>query len=65
VSRVKQLVQSYGSHIAVPWRNDAAAAQRVIFCVYNENEELAYVQRWMSLNLSPAKLGTLGTLRSN
>ncbi|MDD4077428.1 MAG: ABC transporter ATP-binding protein [Bacilli bacterium] len=40
MSRVKQLVQSYGSHIAVPWRNDAAAAQRVIFCVYNENEEL-------------------------
>lgn len=40
MSRVKQLVQSYGSHIAVPWRSDAAAAQRVIFCVYNENEEL-------------------------
>ena len=40
MSRVKQLVQSYASHIAVPWRSDAAAAQRVIFCVYNENEEL-------------------------
>jgi hypothetical protein len=40
VSRVKQLIQSYGSHIAIPWRSDAAAAQRVIFCVYNENEEL-------------------------
>lgn len=40
MSKVKQLVQSYGSHIAVPWRSDAAAAQRVIFCVYNENEEL-------------------------
>lgn len=40
MSRVKHLVQSYGSHIAVPWRSDAAAAQRVIFCVYNENEEL-------------------------
>jgi hypothetical protein len=24
----------------VPWRDDAAAAQRVIFCVYNETEEL-------------------------
>lgn len=40
MSRVKQLVQSYSTHIAVPWRSDAAAAQRVIFCVYNENEEL-------------------------
>jgi hypothetical protein len=40
VSRVKRLIQSYSTYIAVPWRSDAAAAQRVIFCVYNENEEL-------------------------
>jgi hypothetical protein len=40
VSRVKRLIQSYGRHIAVPWRDDAAAAQRVIFCVYHESEEL-------------------------
>lgn len=40
MSRVKRLVQSYGKFIEVPWRSDAAAAQRVIFCVYNENEEL-------------------------
>ena len=40
MSRVKRLIQSYRRYIEVPWRNDAAAAQRVIFCVYNENEEL-------------------------
>ena len=40
MSRVKRLVQSYSKFIEVPWRSDAAAAQRVIFCVYNENEEL-------------------------
>ena len=40
MSRVKRLIQSYGKFIEVPWRSDAAAAQRVIFCVYNENEEL-------------------------
>jgi len=40
VSRVKRLIQSYSRYIAVPWRSDAAAAQRVIFCVYNEDEEL-------------------------
>lgn len=39
MSRIKRLVQSYSKHIAVPWRDDAAAAQRVIFCVYNENDE--------------------------
>ena len=40
MSRVKRLVQSYGKHIAIPWRGDAAAPQRVIFCVYHEAEEL-------------------------
>lgn len=40
MSKVKRLIQSYSQHIAVPWRGDAAAAQRVIFCVYGESEEL-------------------------
>jgi hypothetical protein len=40
VSRIKRLIQSYSRYVAVPWRDDAAAAQRVIFCVYHETEEL-------------------------
>jgi len=40
VSKIKRLISSYKDFISVPWRNDAAPAQRVIFCVYNENEEL-------------------------
>jgi len=40
MSKIDRLVQSYGSYIAVPWRGDAAPDQRVIFCVYSENEEL-------------------------
>ena len=39
MSRIKRLIQSYGNYISVPWRDDAAAAQRVIFCIYNENDE--------------------------
>lgn len=39
MSRIRRLIQSYGKYVAVPWRMDAAAPQRVIFCVYNENEE--------------------------
>lgn len=39
MSKIKRLIQSYWKYIAVPWRDDAASAQRVIFCVYNENEE--------------------------
>lgn len=40
MSRIKRLIHAYTKYISVPWRDDAAAAQRVIFCVYNENEEL-------------------------
>jgi hypothetical protein len=39
VSKVKQLTKSYGTHISIPWRSEAAAPQRVIFCVYHEREE--------------------------
>ena len=40
MSKIKQLIQSYSNFIAIPWRSDSAAAQRVIFCVYNEADEL-------------------------
>lgn len=40
MSKIKRLIQSYSKYVAIPWRSDAAAAQRVIFCVYNETEEL-------------------------
>lgn len=40
MSKVKRLLMNYSSFISIPWRGDAAAAQRVIFCVYNENDEL-------------------------
>lgn len=39
MSKIRQLLQNYGDHIAVPWREDAAPAQRVIFCVYRETDE--------------------------
>jgi hypothetical protein len=40
MSRIKQLIKSYKNFISIPWKEDAAAAQRVIFCVYGETEEL-------------------------
>ena len=40
MSRIKRLTQSYSKYVAVPWRDDVAASQRVIFCVYDETEEL-------------------------
>ena len=53
MSRVKQLIQSYSKYIAVPWRDDAAAPQRVIFCVYNENEE-----RWLRAKVDEFEIVT-------
>ncbi len=41
MSKIKRLLRSYGQLIAVPWRDDIASAQRVIFCIYNENDERA------------------------
>ena len=40
MSKIKRLIKSYSNFIAIPWRDDVAAAQRVIFCVYNEADEL-------------------------
>lgn len=40
MNKIKRLVESYGKYVAIPWRDDAAAAQRVIFCVYDEADEL-------------------------
>lgn len=40
MSKIRRLVRSYSKYISVPWRDDAAPPQRIIFCVYNENEEL-------------------------
>jgi hypothetical protein len=39
MSKIKRLSHSYSNYISVPWR-DAAAAQRVVFCIYHESEEL-------------------------
>ncbi|MCK8514978.1 DUF1788 domain-containing protein [Methylonatrum kenyense] len=53
MSRVRRLVQSYGRYISIPWRDDAAAAQRVIFCVYHENEE-----RWLRARVDEFEIVT-------
>lgn len=40
MSKVKRLLNSWARFIEVPWRDDAAAPQRVVFCVYQETDEL-------------------------
>ncbi|GAA3893160.1 DUF1788 domain-containing protein [Halomonas cibimaris] len=40
MSKINRLVGSYSRFVGLPWRDDAAAAQRVVFCIYPETEEL-------------------------
>lgn len=39
-SRIARLVDTYREHISVPWAAGLAAIQRVIFAVYDKNDEL-------------------------
>lgn len=57
MNRIRRLLDSYAKFIAVPWRDDAAAAQRVIFCVYNENDELRLRARVEEFGLSTRQAG--------
>lgn len=40
MSRIDNLLVSYKRYIETPWKEDAAPAQRVLFCVYLPQEEL-------------------------
>lgn len=57
MSKVKRLLNSYARFIEVPWRDDAAAAQRVIFCVYPEGDELRLRARIDEFELATTTAG--------
>jgi hypothetical protein len=40
MSRIERLLKNYARFISAPWRSDTAAAQRVVFCIYSQAEEL-------------------------
>jgi hypothetical protein len=56
VNKVKRLLNSYAQFIKIPWR-DAAAAQRVIFCVYTETDELRLRARVEEFELATTTAG--------
>lgn len=57
MSRIKRLIKTYGDFISVPWRDDVAAAQRVIFCVYHETEERGFRSRIDEFELTSRQAG--------
>lgn len=40
MSRIRDLVKAYDHFISLPWQEEIAASQRVIICVYDEQDEL-------------------------
>ena len=40
MSRIDLLLQNYSKHVRTPWQTDAAAMQRVWFCIYDPHDEL-------------------------
>ena len=57
MSRIKRLLNSYAKFISIPWRDDVAAAQRVIFCVYHESEERSLRTKLDEFELSTRQAG--------
>lgn len=39
MNKLERVLRAYRRHISVPWRHDIAPPQRVIFCVYHEQDE--------------------------
>ncbi|MCH8474944.1 MAG: DUF1788 domain-containing protein [Opitutales bacterium] len=56
-NKVKRLADNFSNYVRVPWRDDAAALQRVIFCVYDENEELRLRARIDEFELATRETG--------
>jgi hypothetical protein len=57
VGKLRRLLQSWERFIRTPWRDDVAAAQRVVFCVYDPIEERALRARIGEFELATIAAG--------
>lgn len=57
MSRIERLKNNYENYIAIPWRDDVAPAQRVIFCIYRETEELRFRAKIDEFELATGRVG--------
>ena len=57
MSKLRRLLQSWDRFIRTPWRDDVAAAQRVVFCVYDPIEERALRSRIVEFELATTAAG--------
>lgn len=56
MSRIDELVNSYRNHIGLKWR-DKSPLERVIFCVYNEGDELRLRNKLGEFELATIQTG--------
>lgn len=57
MSKIKRLLNSYTQYLSVPWKEDAPAAQRVIFCVYDPQDERALRAKLEEFELATRQAG--------
>ena len=57
MSRIDRLLDSFRRHISVPWKEDAAPMQRVIFCVYDQEDELRLRAKIDEFELATRQVG--------
>jgi hypothetical protein len=57
VSKIRRLIKSYSQFISIPWRDDSAPPQRVIFCVYDEYDELRLRSKIEEFELTTKQAG--------
>lgn len=57
MSRINELLKAYANHIAIPWRKGAAPGQRVIFCIYDADDERKLLARLGEFELATRNAG--------
>ncbi len=55
MSKIKKLLLTYEAYIQLPWRLDSASEQRVVFCVYDQNDELRLRAKLDEFDISTKK----------
>lgn len=56
MSKIDQLLDNYSKYISLPWQSELAPAQRVIFCVYNEQDELKFQMKMDEFQIKTEQL---------
>jgi hypothetical protein len=57
VDRIERLKVSYASYIRIPWQQNAAPSQRVLFCIYDAVDELRIQARMGEFEIATKQAG--------